>query len=66
MRIHDHDALQPDYLGDGVYVSHDGYHVWICAERGGRAHEVALEPGLVQKLIEYVERINKPDGEEVA
>ncbi len=45
-----------DYLGDGVYVSFDGYQIWLAANH----HEnksVALEPQVFKDLIEYAKRI---------
>ena len=34
-------TFEPRYLGDGVTAWHDGYQVWVRAERDGRIHEVA-------------------------
>jgi hypothetical protein len=42
------------YLGDGVYASFDGYHVWLAVND----HEnrvVALEPDVVDALFHYVD-----------
>ncbi len=53
------DGLQdPDYIGDGVYVGHDGYQIWLRTERiteEGQAiiHEIALEPGVWNALLAY-------------
>lgn len=47
-----------EYLGDGVYASFDGYHVCIAVNH----HEnkvVALEPAVIVRLNEYVERLKK-------
>jgi hypothetical protein len=44
------------YLGDGVYASFDGFHIWLAANH----HEnrvVALEPEVLAHLIEYAQRI---------
>lgn len=48
----------PDYLGDGVYVGHDGYQIWLKAN----SHEmpsdsIALEPEVLEKLIQYANKI---------
>ena len=43
------------YLGDGVYASHDGYHVWLAVNH----HEnkvVALEPEVLKALVMYARR----------
>ena len=40
------------YIGDGVYVSNDGYHIWLSVN----SHEnkvVALEPNVMENLINY-------------
>lgn len=44
------------YLGDGVYVSFDGYQLWLAANH----HEnrvIALEPAVLLDLIKYAEEI---------
>lgn len=44
------------YLGDGVYASFDGYHIWLAVNH----HEnqvVALELGVMEELLEYARRI---------
>jgi hypothetical protein len=41
-----------EYLGDGVYASHDGWQIWLAANH----HEnrvVALEPHTFKSLLEY-------------
>ena len=42
-----------EYLGDGVYLSHDGFQYWLAANH----HEnrvVALEPSLVFHLFRMI------------
>lgn len=46
------------YLGDGVYVSFDGYHIWL-ATGDHRNKVVALEPKVFNKLLEYQADIKK-------
>ena len=46
-----------DYLGDGLYVSYDGFNFWLRAERDGMTHEVALDPYVVQALLEYLQKL---------
>ena len=55
-----HDEEMNDYIGDGVYVSFDGYHIWI-AVNDHRNKVVALEPEVMKKLILYSERIGMID-----
>jgi len=45
--------LDEAYLGDGVYVSFDGYQIWLAVNH----HEnkvIALEPDVFARLCEYV------------
>lgn len=49
-----------EYLGDGLYVKFDGYHIVLRAPRhGGIDHFVALEPSVVKAFDEYRERLNE-------
>jgi len=44
----------PCYLGDGVYASFDGYHIWLKA--GGLDqddNQIALEPAVFEALVKY-------------
>lgn len=43
------------YLGDGLYVSFDGYQIRLWTERATGTHEVFLEPGTLQNFLRYVE-----------
>lgn len=40
------------YLGDGVYASFDGYHIWIKVHDQYTC-EIALEPDVLDNLIRY-------------
>ena len=52
------ESVGKTYLGDGVYVSHDGYQFWLRTDLGGEAtNEIALEPAVWRALVAYVERI---------
>jgi hypothetical protein len=42
------------YLGDGLYVSFDGYHVVLRAPRVGGDHFVALEPEVMIAFQAYL------------
>lgn len=44
------------YIGDGVYVSFDGYNICI-AVNDHRNEVVALEPSVVNNLKEYFQEI---------
>lgn len=44
---------EKEYIGDGVYASHDGYHMWLETLEGNR---IALEPPVFQSLMRYAEK----------
>jgi sulfur transfer complex TusBCD TusB component (DsrH family) len=46
------------YLGDGVYVSFDGYQIWLAAD-DHRNKVVALEPDVMARLIAYWQQIKE-------
>lgn len=50
--------MNEKYLGDGVYVSFDGYHINV-AVNDHTNHVVAFDPGVVKALKEYFEEINE-------
>jgi hypothetical protein len=49
--------MHQQYLGDGVYASHDGYQIWL-AVGNHQNRVVALDPSVMEALILYNERIN--------
>lgn len=49
-----------EYLGDGAYVSFDGYQIVLTAENGITATDtVALEPGVLHAFEAYVKRLRE-------
>lgn len=47
-----------EYIGDGVYVSFDGYQLWLETEREfGQKHYIALEPEVFKALCDYRNRV---------
>lgn len=48
-----HTPLDPSYIGDGVYASHDGYAIWLTCTIDGRVQEVCLEPEVLEQLDRY-------------
>ncbi len=46
-----------EYLGDGVYASFDGYHIWLAANHHTNK-VVALEPEVFEALIRYKKRLD--------
>jgi len=46
-----------DYIGDGVYVGFDGYHIWLVTYNGiNITNEVALEQPVLTSFIGWLER----------
>lgn len=61
--------LDKQYLGDGVYASHDGYQFRLTTEDGSPypSNEIFLEPSVFSALTQYAARITArpaPAGEE--
>lgn len=50
------------YIGDGVYVSFDGYHLWITTQREDGEHRIALEPETFHRLVQAREHFIRPRG----
>ncbi len=46
-----------EYLGDGVYVSFDGYHILLRANDHQSKHVIALEPQVLMALDKYRENL---------
>lgn len=40
------------YLGDGVYASFDGFHIWLAANNPNNK-TVALDPSVFDNLVAY-------------
>lgn len=56
--------IDPDYLGDGVYASFDGYNIRLHVGDHRNEAVVALEPCVLAALNRYAERTkNKPTDE---
>ena len=51
------DKIEPRYIGDGVYVRFDGYHVWLLTGSHDRPdNAVALEPQVYEALTKFAEK----------
>jgi hypothetical protein len=44
------------YLGDAVYASFDGHHIWLKTGDGNN-QQIALEPKVYEALRKYAQRI---------
>lgn len=53
------DLLDREYLGDGVNVGHDGWHVvlWLDSPGAFGPGAIALEPGALARLDDYRTRL---------
>lgn len=50
------------YLGDGVYVGHDGFGLVLTTEDGIReTNRIVLEPEVYSALVAYVEALTPAD-----
>lgn len=48
---------QHEYLGDGVYASFDGYHVWLRTGSHDNEHgQIALDPDVFESIVRYRRR----------
>ncbi len=48
-------TIKPEYLGDGVYASFDGFQIWLGLSAG--EHLIALEPSVMNSLKVYEAKI---------
>ena len=60
----------PDYMGDSVYIGHDGYHLILVTNNGGpeMSNRIAIEPSVLEAINRYHKRIKEkyakvPPGE---
>lgn len=49
--------IEDTYLGDGVYASWDGYHLWLDTRAQDPVNRIALEPAVLEQLDNYRRRI---------
>lgn len=47
-----------EHLGDGVYVGHDSFQFWVCAESQYGWECVALEAQAIDQLKNYVRKVH--------
>lgn len=55
-----------EYLGDSVYVAHDGYHIVVTTSNGyadDQRNKIALEPSVLRRLYKYVEKFKEKNAE---
>jgi len=52
--------MNKSYIGDGVYVEHDGYALVLTTENGVRVtNRIVLEPEVYGELLAYVGRLHR-------
>ena len=54
--------MEEEYLGDGLYVSFDGYMFRLRAPRIDGDHIVFLEPSTLNSFNEYVRKTHERYG----
>jgi hypothetical protein len=55
----------PEYIGDGVYVGHDGFHFILRTDSHlNQSGQIFLEPSVLQNLIDYATRIKEKANDE--
>lgn len=54
------------YIGDGVYVSFDGWQLCLETERSDGTERIYLEPAVWESLVDYVERLKAVAGAQKA
>jgi hypothetical protein len=56
--------MKPEYIGDGVYVEHDGYRFILKVNDYDNPSDiVALEPEVFANLIKYAEKLKATNNE---
>lgn len=54
------DLKDSEYMGDGVYIGHDGYQVWLITSNGfTTTNAVALEDGTLNNVIKYINKLRE-------
>ena len=51
------DIQDTAYIGDGVYVGHDGYQLYLTIGSHENIKIIAIEPEVLNALNEYYDRI---------
>jgi hypothetical protein len=57
-------STNEEYLGDGLYVSFDGFMITFRTPRQHGDHLVMLEPEMFAALVEYQKRVTTPTPED--
>lgn len=57
-------STYPEYLGDGVYATFDGWHIRLHVGSHESPSVVALEPEVLEALNKYNQRLNRIEEDE--
>ncbi len=52
-----------EYIGDGVYVTFDGYGVWAMTFRFTEWHKIFFEPEVMESFVKFFQRKAKGEPE---
>lgn len=53
------------YIGDAVFVSFDGYQIWLKTSNGlAVTNQIALPPDQIKGLFQFVESLRKESDDE--
>ena len=56
---------QIEYIGDGVYVAHDGFGLWVMAnDHISPTDKIYLEPEVLDALNRFAAKVWRPPPEE--
>jgi len=59
--------MEKTYLGDGVYVDFDGYHIVLTTEDGiATTNTVYLDPHVQKALVQFMERLAAREATEAS
>lgn len=53
--------MEEKYIGDGVYVSFDGYNIWLSVNHHTNK-VVALEKEVFNELVKYANKVYSDDN----
>lgn len=60
-------VVEERYLGDGVYASWDGWHVWLdlrAQREGDHVCRIALDQQVFEQLVQFREQALKAQQQE--
>jgi hypothetical protein len=58
-------TVSPRYIGDGVYIWHDGYHfVLLTGSHSNPDNVVYLDPHVAVEVKKYIDEVNASQKEE--